>query len=76
MSRSWTVLSKKEPSIFLKIELKHRELISSKFPKTFRGADDFVMFYDFFSWLGFFSDFKKKSRITTKSPVPLKLFQN
>ena len=33
--------TKKEPSIFLKILSKHRQVISSKFPKSFRSARDF-----------------------------------
>ena len=39
---------KKEPSIFLKIQSKHRQVISSKFPESFWGDGDFVVFYDFF----------------------------
>ena len=30
--------------IFLKIQSKHRQVISSKFPKNFRGAGDLVVF--------------------------------
>ena len=39
--------SKQEPSIFLKIKSKHCQVISSKFPKSFRSAGDLVVFYDF-----------------------------
>ena len=39
--------NKKEPSIFLKIQSKHRQGISSKFRKSFRGAGDLMVFYDF-----------------------------
>ena len=38
---------KKEPSIILKIQSEHRQVISSKFSKSFRGASDLVVFYDF-----------------------------
>ena len=34
--------------ILLKIESEHLQVISSKFPKSFRGAGDLVVFYDFF----------------------------
>ena len=44
--RAWTV-EKTEPSIFLKIESKHRQVISSKFPKSFRGAGDLVVLGNF-----------------------------
>ena len=47
MTRAWTLQNKKEPSIFLKIQSKHRQVISSKFPESFRGAGDLVVFYDF-----------------------------
>ena len=36
MSRAWTVQNKKEPSIFLKIQSKHRQVILSKFSKSLR----------------------------------------
>ena len=39
--------NKKERSIILKIWSKHRQVISSKFLKSFRGARDLVP-YDFF----------------------------
>ena len=42
MGRVWTV-QKKELSIFLKIQSKHRQVISSRFPKSFRGAGDLVL---------------------------------
>ena len=32
--------TKKEASIFVKIESKHFQVISCKFPKSFRGAGD------------------------------------
>ena len=44
--RAWT-MQKKEPPIFLKIQSKHRQVISSKFPKSFRDARDVVVFYVF-----------------------------
>ena len=43
--------------IFLKTKSKHRQVISNYFSKCFRGADDFVVFYESlnnvkgFSWL-------------------------
>ena len=46
--RAWTVQNKKEPSIFLKIESKHRQVISSKFLKSFKGAHNLMAFYEFF----------------------------
>ena len=39
--------TKKEPSIFLKIQSKHRQVTSSKFPKRFRGACDLVELGEF-----------------------------
>ena len=39
---------KMEPSIFLKIQSEHRQMISSNFLKSFSGADDLVVIYDFF----------------------------
>ena len=49
--------SEKEASIFLKIESKHCQVISSKFSKSFRGAGDLV-FYDLFcDFSGLLSDF-------------------
>ena len=35
LSRAWIVQNKKEPWIFLKIQSKHRQVISSKFSKSF-----------------------------------------
>ena len=40
--------NKKEPWIFVKILSKHRQVISSKFPRSFRDARDLVVFYDWF----------------------------
>ena len=71
---TWTVKNKREPSSFVKIEPKHRQVISSKFTKSFRGARDLVVFYDFCSdFSGFFSTLQNSSS-TTKSPATLKLF--
>ena len=39
--------NKKEASIFLKIQSKHRQVISSKFPKSFRDAGELMVFYLF-----------------------------
>ena len=39
--------NQKKPSIFLKIQSKHRQVISSKFPKSFRGADELVVLGEF-----------------------------
>ena len=63
ITRTWTVQNKKEPSIFAKLQSKHRQVISSKFPKRFRDAGDLVMFYDFFfcDFSGFFQFFKNPS---------------
>ena len=47
-------------------------MISSKFPKSFRGARDLVVFYDFCSdFSGVFSDFAKftKHHEITRTPV-------
>ena len=41
--RAWTMQNQNKPSIFLKIQPKHRQVISSKFPKSFRGARDLVV---------------------------------
>ena len=38
--------NKKDPSIFLKVQTKHRKVISSKFPKSFRGDGDLVVLDD------------------------------
>ena len=43
MDRVWTVQNIKESSIILEIWIKHRQVVSSKFPKSFRGARDFVV---------------------------------
>ena len=53
--------TKKEPSIFLKIESENRQMISSKFPKSFRGAGDLVVLGDFLKYE------KKTQKITKKS---------
>ena len=47
-------------------------MISSKFPKSFRGSGDLVVFYDFLLW--FFRVFQtfKNSPSATKSRAPLK----
>ena len=45
--------NKKESSMFLKIQSKHRQVILSKFPKSF-GAGNFVVFYIFFEIFGLF----------------------
>ena len=56
INEAWTVKNKKEPSIFLKIESEHRQVISSKFPKSFRGARDLMVFYEFYNdFSGFFT---------------------
>ena len=47
MNRAWTVRNKKEPWIFLKIQEEHRQVISSKFPKSLRGAGDLVVLGEF-----------------------------
>ena len=39
--------NKSEPSIFHEIWSEDRQVISSKFPKSFRGAGDFVVLGDF-----------------------------
>ena len=39
--------NKMEPSIFVKIQSKHRQVISSEFPKIFRGARDLVVLGEF-----------------------------
>ena len=52
-------------------------MISSKFPKSFRGARDLVVFYNFFSdFSGFFSDFPKftKHHQVTSTPKTLRKF--
>ena len=52
--------NKQEPSISVKIQSEHREVISIKFPKSFRGAGDLVVFYNFWSdFSGGFFDFQK-----------------
>ena len=48
ITRAWTVKIIKDPSIFVKIKSKKRLMISSKFPKSFRGAGDLVVFYELF----------------------------
>ena len=63
----------KKNSIFLKIESEHRQAISSKLPKSFRGACDLVVYYDFRSDFYGFLPTSRNSPSTTKSPVPLKL---
>ena len=42
--------------MFLKTQPKHRQVISSKLPKSFIGARDLMAFYEF---LSDFSDFQK-----------------
>ena len=59
---AWTVQNKNLSSIFLKTQSKHRQAISSKFPKSLRGAGDLV--YDFFCD---FRGFSGLSKITTES---------
>ena len=39
--------NKKELSIFLKIQKEDRQVVSSKFPKSFGGACDLLVFHDF-----------------------------
>ena len=67
ITRAWTVQNKKKPSTFLEIQSKHRLVISSKFPKSFSGAGDLVVFHEFLCYFRFFSVFRK----VTKSPAPL-----
>ena len=50
--------AKTELSIFLKIESEYRQVISSKFPRSFRVAGGLVVFYDFFCDFRGFSDLK------------------
>ena len=54
ITRALTVQNKKEPSIFLKIQSEHRQVISSKFSKSFRGVRDLVVFYAFLWFWSFF----------------------
>ena len=63
---------KKEPSISLKINSKHHQVISSKFPKSFTGGSDLVVFYDFSKFSGFI-DFQKLTK-HHKVTSTLKLF--
>ena len=68
--------AKQEPSIILKIQSKDRLVISSKIPKSLRGAGDLVVCHEFICDIsGLFLDFKK-SLSTTKPPAPLKGFGN
>ena len=46
ITSGWTV-QKKEASISLKILTKHRRVVSSKFPKSFRGVRDVVELCEF-----------------------------
>ena len=45
--RALIVQNKEEPSICRKTRSKHRQVISSNYPKNFRGARDLVVFYKF-----------------------------
>ena len=60
--------NKKEPSVFLKIWWKHRQMISSKFPKSFRGAGDLVVFYRDFS--GYLLDVQKLTNYHQVTSTP------
>ena len=73
INRALTVQNKKDPSIFLKIQSKHRQVIPCKFPKSFRGAANLVVFYDFFCDFFGFSDFPKftKHHQVTSTPETL-----
>ena len=42
------ITSRQGSLIFLQIQSKHRQVISSKFPKTFRGTRDFMACYELF----------------------------
>ena len=88
-AKIWTSLSKFHPMVynkcldraklkgtfdFFQTRSKHRQVISSKFPKSFRGVRDLVVFYELFNdFWGSFGTFKN-SPSTTKSRAPLKLF--
>ena len=56
MSRAWIGQNKKEPPIFLKIQSEYRQVISSKFPKSFRGAGALVVLGEFLWFFGGFLD--------------------
>ena len=46
--RAWTMQNQNKPSIFLKIQPKHRQVISSAFAKIFRGTGYLMVFYELF----------------------------
>ena len=50
-TRAWIVQNKNQHSIFLKSQSKRRQVISSKFPKSFRCARDLVVLDEFFKSL-------------------------
>ena len=56
--------SEKGASILLKIQSKHRQVISDKFPKSFRGDDDLIVFYEsqimIFIFWGFYRLFSEQ----------------
>ena len=65
--------TKKKSLIVLKVQSKHRQVISSKFPKSLKAARDLVVFYEFLcDYLGF-SDFQKfiKYHQVTSTPETL-----
>ena len=81
LCRAWTVKNEKEPSIFLKIQSKHRQVISSKLPKSFSGAGDLVVFCEFFFVIFrvFFSNFAKvikNHKVTSTRKTLRKLARN
>ena len=51
--------NRKEPSISRKLWSKHHQVIPSQFPKSFRGAGNLVVFYDFFHDFQVFLDVQK-----------------
>ena len=60
----------KEPSFFLQIQSKHRQVIASKFTKCFRGADYMVVFYGFFVIVQFFSRIQKNQQALPSHKYP------
>ena len=59
-----------ETSIFVKVQSKHRQVISGKVSKSFRGADDLVVFNECFCDFSGFLDFQK---ITKRHQVTITL---
>ena len=81
MGRAWTVQNKNQSWIFIKSWSKHRQVISSKFPKSFRADGDLVVLGELLKvslkvYQKITKKFVKHHQITSSPKTPRKLTWN